>query len=704
LLFTFWFLACDVLLPLVVAQSGITQTTTILSEARWGLAATFSSGLVFFAGGFNATGPSDRVDICNATNGSWTTASLSVPRGALAATSSGNLVFFGGGWNWTNPFAQVDIYIITDGSWNTATLSQARCCVAATSVGNLVLFGGGFNYSIGDSNTVDIYNETSNTWTTATLSQARSNLAATSVANRYALFAGGWNAAGGSNAVDIFDSLSGSWNSATLSQARRGLAAVSLGNLAFFGGGGICCPFLTSNVVDIFNATTQTWSTATLSQNRTWLAAASNGDIVAFGGGDNISNFLAVVDMYNATSNIWFTATLSEPRAGLAATSSINTIYFGGGQSNGVPSNIVDIFDFPSPPTPSNAGMVPTSVVSPPPSNSALIGGLIGGLIVVLVIGAGTFLVIILVLRRRKRKHNQIINSYNATNLSKTTTREASQTELASQIQLPETSRTFTKYSQISLKEITIEKELGEGKYGKVCLGKWHAACVALKFCKNKAKIDEFMNEMILMIELPPHPNVVHLFGVSLDGPQPVIVMEYCAGGSLDTVLFDINVKLSDEQKIRFVRGIALGMLHLHEHNIVHRDLAARNILLTGSGDPKISDFGMSRIVETTGEGKTKSDIGPVRWMAPESLAKRIYSKKSDVWTFGIVVYEIVARREPHKEVNPLEVGRLIRDRHLTPKIPSHCPQILREVMQLCWQADPNQRPSFKEICRLLEL
>jgi Eph receptor A1 len=160
---------------------------------------------------------------------------------------------------------------------------------------------------------------------------------------------------------------------------------------------------------------------------------------------------------------------------------------------------------------------------------------------------------------------------------------------------------------------------------------------------------------------------------------------------------------LSDEQKLRFVRGIALGMLHLHEHNIVHRDLAARNILLTGSGDPKISDFGMSRILQQENEGKTKTGIGPVRWMAPESLAQKIYSKKSDVWSFGIVVYEIVAECEPHKDRDTIEVALEIRDRHLTPKIPSPCPPILREVMQHCWQADPNQRPSFKEICRLLD-
>jgi serine/threonine protein kinase len=223
---------------------------------------------------------------------------------------------------------------------------------------------------------------------------------------------------------------------------------------------------------------------------------------------------------------------------------------------------------------------------------------LIGSIVGVLLIGTGVFLVVILIRKRRKRKGTQIYNSNTTTSLIEITTKHSSQSGPTNQTQLLETSRTCTKYSQISLSEIAIVKELGEGSYGKVCLGKWRAARVALKFCKNKENLDEFINEMKLMIELPPHPNVVQVFGVSLDGPQPVIVMEYCAGGSLDTLLFDSNTKLSDEQKLRLVRGIAAGMLHLHEHNIVHRDLAARNILLTGSGDPKISDFGMSRILQ----------------------------------------------------------------------------------------------------------
>jgi len=167
-------------------------------------------------------------------------------------------------------------------------------------------------------------------------------------------------------------------------------------------------------------------------------------------------------------------------------------------------------------------------------------------------------------------------------------------------------------------------------------------------------------------------------------------------------LLFDRHDEqgISNERKMELIQGIARGIFHLHKHNIVHRDLATRNILLSGNGDPKISDFGLSRILEQSEEGKTKSEFGPVRWMAPESIATRNYSKKSDVWMFGIVVYEIVAQCEPHKEfVNMLEVATAIRDNFLTPKIPDNCPPLLRQVMEMCWQKDPEQRPVSFLIC-----
>lgn len=193
------------------------------------------------------------------------------------------------------------------------------------------------------------------------------------------------------------------------------------------------------------------------------------------------------------------------------------------------------------------------------------------------------------------------------------------------------------------------------------------------------------------------------MFGVAIDGPHPILVLEYCAGGSLDKLLFEKKQPITNEAKIQFVKGIARGMLHLHNHNIIHRDLAARNILLSATGEPKISDFGMSRVLARKDEeGQTKTNIGPIRWMAPESIAKRKYSKKSDVWTFGIVVWEIVAQCEPHVDLDIVDAAVRIRDQGLTPKIPDDCPPVLRNIMEQCWKVNPDERPTFKDICQMV--
>jgi len=707
---TIYLLLLDVLLLAVVAQSGITQTTAALSEARYSLAATSLGDLVFFGGGYNQTGVSDRVDICNVTSGSWTTATLSIPRAELAATSSGNLVFFAGGENNDTVFYnQVDIYNVSNESWSTATLSQARYLLAATSVGKLVLFGGGCCTF----NVVDIYNVTSNTWTTATLSQARYLLAAASVANRYALFAGGWDGSNFSNIVDIFDLVSGLWNTTTLSQARMYLEGTSLDNLVFFGGG--YTTNQVSNVVDIFNSTSQTWNTATLSQARYVFAAAASGDIVAFGGGINSASYLSTADMYNVTSNNWFIASLSMARSALGATSSSNKVFFGGGYSSAF-SNKVDIFDIPPLPMSVSPGSVSSARI-----NSVLIGGIIGGLIGAVLLVGGIVVLILLILQKKRKNQKSKTESYKEKLPVEEKKRETIILEsIVDMNTLKETNTALTTYqprtealreqspAQIPLNELDIHKEIGEGTYGRVCVGKWKKYRVALKFCQNKGKMDEFMRETNLMISLPPHPNVVRVYGISMDGTQPIIVMEYCAGGSLDKLLFDARQRISDEQKIRWVHEIALGLCHLHKHNIVHRDLAARNILFShlnpNDAQLKISDFGMSRVLEpTVSEGKTLNGVGPLFWMSPEALANKVYSKKSDVWMFGMLVYEIAARRVPFGDKDPLNISTRIRDEGLTPTIPKDCPAVLRDVMQMCWEKEPEQRPTMEVVLAFLE-
>jgi predicted Ser/Thr protein kinase len=706
---------------LIAAQpQAFNYTTATLSIARAGLAAASSGDLVFFGGGFNAAGASDRVDICNATSGSWTTATLSVARFALAAASSENLVFFAGGWDGSaNYYNQVDIYNTANGIWSNATLSQSRCALTATSVENLILFAGG-NTSAGPSNAVDIYNVVSNTWTTATLSQARCYLASASVASRYSLFAGGWDGSNVSDVVDIYNVVSNAWTTATLSQARWSLAAAALSDAVFIGGGLSNSYGPGVNTVDIFNSTTQTWSTATLSYARGDLAAASVADIAAFGGGtpDRYTP-LPIVDIYNATSNQWFTANFIQSCAYLSSTSATNKIFFGGGwQSSLTFCPTVDVFEIelqsalspglqPSTPSQTNVG----SAIGV----DVIIDIVIGIALLLLVVGIILFL--ILFMKRKKRMKPKISSSYTIEQSLVGTN------ERSSQVVIDELSRdkeqqkpiensqqqkklsldsSAIEYSQISYNEILIEKEINRGSYGKIYLGKWYETPVALKFCKNKGKIDEFMSEIKLMVNLPSHPNVIHVYGASINGPQPIIVMEYCSGGSLDKLLFNSKVQLSDEHKIRFVQKIAAGMRHLHRYNVIHCDLATRNILLTSNAEPKISDFGLSRILENTNEATADIEAGPICWMAPETLQKQVYTKKSDIWSFGIMVYEIVAQRVPHEKVNPLKIATMIRDKYVTPKIPKNCPEILRELMHMCWNREPEQRPDFEAICTML--
>jgi serine/threonine protein kinase len=215
--------------------------------------------------------------------------------------------------------------------------------------------------------------------------------------------------------------------------------------------------------------------------------------------------------------------------------------------------------------------------------------------------------------------------------------------------------------------------------------------------------MDGFFDEARITVGLQQHPNVVQTFGVSLDGQLPCIVLEFCEGGSLDNRLFDSDVTMTQQQKVELVKGVARGLYHLHTNNIVHRDLAARNVLLNKSGTPKISDFGMSRVLKSEAEkGKTKTNYGPIRWMAPESLRELQYSTKSDVWSFGIVLFEIVSRSEPHIDIDPLEVAVKIKNDSYHPSIPQNVDPVLREIMLSCWQPDPNNRPSMEQICNKL--
>lgn len=113
----------------------------------------------------------------------------------------------------------------------------------------------------------------------------------------------------------------------------------------------------------------------------------------------------------------------------------------------------------------------------------------------------------------------------------------------------------------------------------------------------------------------------------------------------------------------------------------------------------------MSRVLgsDVAHTGQTRSYVGPIKWMAPEALREAIYGRKTDVWSYGITVWEIVTRKEPFDGVDLIQSALLIRDQGVTPEIPSNCPPVLTELMRMCWHQDPEQRPEFEDVCKFLQ-
>eukprot|EP01113_Clastostelium_recurvatum_P018129 TRINITY_DN2138_c1_g1_i1.p1 TRINITY_DN2138_c1_g1~~TRINITY_DN2138_c1_g1_i1.p1 ORF type:complete len:679 (+),score=127.57 TRINITY_DN2138_c1_g1_i1:162-2039(+) len=269
---------------------------------------------------------------------------------------------------------------------------------------------------------------------------------------------------------------------------------------------------------------------------------------------------------------------------------------------------------------------------------------------------------------------------------------------------------------------VTLLDKIGRGSSGLVYKGQWRGIFVAVKQLLDVTDKDlaAFMDEAQLMKLLTPHPNVLQIYGLaqSPTGPilttsaaapvaAPMIVMEFMEGGSLVHRLLDITIVISPEAKAAMIRDIALGMHHLHQEGIVHRDLATRNILVGNDWTVKISDFGMSRLVvpgETSDLSlyRTDTQVGPLKWMAPECIQNQLYSKKGDVWSFGVVVWEILHRRHPYEGLTSMQAAFGVMNHTLSLHIDDGVPGLYADLMRACWDYEPANRPHFKAILKLL--
>jgi len=255
----------------------------------------------------------------------------------------------------------------------------------------------------------------------------------------------------------------------------------------------------------------------------------------------------------------------------------------------------------------------------------------------------------------------------------------------------------------ISLSDLQISNIIGRGEFGEVYAASWNGITVAAKTLKED--MDQIKIEINIIKKLK-HPNIVHFYGVtdSSDGLK-YIITEYCDAGDLRTLLID-NQDILLEQLIHMSLHIASGMAYLHSNQIIHRDLSARNILVVRQGSEgnyfaKVSDFGMSRNISNYYEAKANSKF-PIRWAAPEVLKFQKCSSASDVWSYGVTLWEMLERGAvPYLEKDHVEVIKSVIEGHRLSR-PVNAPDLLWDIINSCF-ADVKQRPTFKDISKKLQ-
>uniref|UniRef100_A0A8C5EVZ8 Tyrosine-protein kinase receptor n=1 Tax=Gouania willdenowi TaxID=441366 RepID=A0A8C5EVZ8_GOUWI len=273
---------------------------------------------------------------------------------------------------------------------------------------------------------------------------------------------------------------------------------------------------------------------------------------------------------------------------------------------------------------------------------------------------------------------------------------------------------------------IVLKRELGEGAFGKVFLAecynltpdqeKLHVAVKTLKEASESSRAD-FYREAELLTNLQ-HEHIVTFYGVCVESDPLIMVFEYMKHGDLnkflrshgpDAVLMadgqhSILVELTQSQMLHIAQQIAAGMVYLASQHFVHRDLATRNCLVGENLLVKIGDFGMSRDVYSTDYYRVGGHtMLPIRWMPPESIMYRRFTTESDVWSLGVVLWEIFTYgKQPWYQLSNNEVIECITQGRVLQR-PRPCPKEVYDLMLGCWQREPYMRLNIKEIHSMLQ-
>ncbi|KAJ0964043.1 hypothetical protein J5N97_029165 [Dioscorea zingiberensis] len=241
---------------------------------------------------------------------------------------------------------------------------------------------------------------------------------------------------------------------------------------------------------------------------------------------------------------------------------------------------------------------------------------------------------------------------------------------------------------EIDFTRLNFGKKVASGSYGDLYRGTYYSQDVAIKVLKPEQKVR--------------HRNVVQFIGACTRPPSLCIVTEFMSGGSIYDFLHKQKGVFKLPALLRVAIDVSKGMNYLHQNNIIHRDLKAANLLMDENEVVKVADFGVARVKAQS--GVMTAETGTYRWMAPEVIEHKPYDHKADVFSFAIVLWELLTGKLPYEFITPLQAAVGVVQKGLRPSIPKHTHPKLTELLKKCWQQDPSLRPDFSEILEILQI
>uniref|UniRef100_A0A0A9BF18 Protein kinase domain-containing protein n=1 Tax=Arundo donax TaxID=35708 RepID=A0A0A9BF18_ARUDO len=259
--------------------------------------------------------------------------------------------------------------------------------------------------------------------------------------------------------------------------------------------------------------------------------------------------------------------------------------------------------------------------------------------------------------------------------------------------------------------QLLIGHRFASGAYSRLFHGIYKEQPVAVKFIRQpddgededlSARLEKHFTAEVTLLARLQHRNVIKLVGACNCPPVFCVITEFLSGGSLRAFLRKLERKtLPLEKVISIALDIARGLEYIHLQGVVHRDVKPENILFDGEFCAKVVDFGVA--CEEAYCNLLEDDPGTYRWMAPEMYKHKPYGRKADVYSFGLLLWELVTGSIPYEDMTPVQAAFAVVNKNLRPVIPSSCPAPLQLLISQCWSSQPEKRPEFRQIVQILE-